>query len=268
MGYMKTIKSLIFDMDGVLWRDQTPIGDMEKIFHQLRIYDIQYTFATNNSTKSPADYQLKLTKFGIPAKKEQIITSATTLVKMLSEKFPEGGPVYILGETGLQEALRENGFYHQDHNVYAFVGGLDTQITYEKLKNAILILHQKVNFYYTNSDTTFPAPEGNIPGAGSILRSLEAGSGRQAIVAGKPKPTMFEYAMKVINASPDSTLVIGDRLDTDILGGLEAKCLTALVLTGISTLEDLDSSPYKPHLVFDNLSKLIEFLIHADWKIK
>ena len=264
---MKTIKSLIFDMDGVLWRDQTPIGDMGKIFHQLQNYNIQYTFATNNSTKSPSDYQIKLNKFGIPAQKEQIITSAITLVKMIKEKYPDGGPVYILGENGLREALQENGFYHQVHNVIAFVGGMDSQITYDKLKNAILLLHQGVDFYYTNSDTTFPTPEGNIPGAGSILRALEAGSGRQAIVAGKPKPIMFEYAMKVINASAESTLVIGDRLDTDILGGLEAHCLTALVLTGISTQQDLDISPYKPHLVSENLPNLIDYLVQTKWKI-
>lgn len=265
---MQTIKSLIFDMDGVLWKDDTPLGDMQMIFHQLQSQNIQYTFATNNSTKSAVDYQIKLNKFGIPSKKEQIITSAITLAKMLVDKFPEGGPVHILGETGLREALLENGFHHQDHNVLAFVGGLDTQITYEKLKNATLLLAQNTAFYYTNSDTNFPAPEGNIPGAGSILRALEAGSGRQAIVAGKPKPTMFEYAMQAINAAPESTLVIGDRLDTDILGGLQAKCLTALVLTGISTQEDLDRSTYKPHLVFDNLSKLLDFLIRSDWKIK
>ncbi|MBE0688078.1 MAG: HAD-IIA family hydrolase, partial [Anaerolineaceae bacterium] len=251
----------------VLWRDQTPIGDLGEIFQLLGHHTIKFTFATNNSTKSPSEYQEKLERFGIKAQEEQVITSATTLAKMLKEKYPDGGPVYILGENGLREALQKNGFYHRDRNVLAVVGGMDRQINYDKLRIATLLLQQDVDFYYTNADTTFPTPEGIIPGAGSILRALEIGSGRNAILAGKPKPKMFEIAMNIINASTESTLVIGDRLDTDILGGLEANCLTALVLTGISSLEDLETSAYKPHYVFDNLSDLADHLIRNNWEI-
>jgi len=233
----------------------------------LQFHKIKFAFATNNSTKSPSEYQDKLNRFGITSKEEQIITSATTLVEMLKGKFPDGGPVHILGENGLREALQKNGFHHSDRDVLAVVGGLDRQINYEKLKIATLLLQQEVDFYYTNADTTFPTPDGIIPGAGSILRALEVGSGRNAILAGKPKPFMFEIAMKIINASRESTLVIGDRLDTDILGGLEAKCITALVLTGISTSEDLINSIYKPHFVFENLSDLIDNLIQKNWEI-
>lgn len=264
---MNKIKSMIFDMDGVLWRDQTPIGDLGKIFQNLQYHNIKYAFATNNSTKSPTEYQNKLHRFGINVKEEQIITSATTLINLLKERFPDGGHVYILGENGLREALLKYGFHHSDRNVLAVVGGLDRQINYEKLKIATLLLQQEVDFYYTNADTTFPTPDGIIPGAGSILRALEVGSGRNAILAGKPKPKMFEIAMRKINASGESTLVIGDRLDTDILGGLEAKCLTAMVLTGISTLEDLKNSTYQPHLIFENLTDLVDYLIHNNWKI-
>jgi 4-nitrophenyl phosphatase len=264
---MNKIKSLIFDMDGVLWRDQTPIGDLGKIFQQLQNHNIKYSFATNNSTKSPSEYQDKLNKYGISVKEEQIVTSSITLVELLKDKFPHGGAVHILGENGLREALQQNGFYHRDHNVFAVVGGLDRKINYEKLKLATLLLQQEIEFYYTNADTTFPSPEGIIPGAGSILRALEVGSGKNAILAGKPKPKMFEIAMRIINASPVSTLVIGDRLDTDILGGLQAKCLTAMVLTGISTSEDLKNSAYQPHFVFKNLTDLVNNLIHNHWEI-
>jgi len=255
-------------MDGVLWKDQTPIGNLEHIFQNLLHHNIKYAFATNNSTKSPSEYQVKLHKLGINAQEEQIITSSTTLVDLLKEKFPDGGPVHILGENGLREALLKNGFYHCDRNVLAVVGGLDRQINYEKIKLATLLLQQEVDFYYTNADTTFPTPEGIIPGAGSILRALEVGSGRNAILAGKPKPKMFEIAMRIINVSPESTLVIGDRLDTDILGGLEANCLTALVLTGISTSEDLINSAYQPHFVFENLADLVDHFNQNNWEIK
>ncbi len=255
-------------MDGVLWRDQTPIGDLDKIFQQIQLHNIKFAFATNNSTKSPSQYLDKLNKFGISVKEEQIVTSSITLVELLKEKFPDGGPVHILGENGLREALQKNGFRHRDKNVIAVVGGLDRKINYEKLKIATLLLQQEVDFYYTNADTTFPTPEGIIPGAGSILRALEVGSGRNAILAGKPKPKMFEIAMGIINTSAESTLVIGDRLDTDILGGIEAKCLTAMVMTGISTSEDLENSAYQPHFVFENLTDLVDHFNKNNWEIK
>lgn len=253
-------------MDGVLWRDQNPIGNLEELFNRICLDGIQYTFATNNSTKTRSDYKTRLNNFGVPVEEEDIFTSGTTLVKIISEKYPSGGPIFILGENGLREPLREFGFYHQEKEVLAVVGGLDRQINYEKLKKATLLLQEDIEFFYTNADTSFPTPEGIIPGAGSILRALEAASGKKAKLAGKPKATMFEHALMKMKSIPESTLVIGDRLDTDILGGLNAGCLTAMVLTGISTNNDIEQANYRPHLLFEDLSNLIDHFHEMNWE--
>ncbi|MDO9085738.1 MAG: HAD-IIA family hydrolase [Anaerolineaceae bacterium] len=264
---MKTIKikALIFDMDGVLWSDQTPIVDLDWVFKQLNQYQISYAFATNNSTKTPFEYCKKLNHFNVKVNEDHIFTSGTTLVKMLKEKYPTGGPVHILGENGLREPLTNSGFYQSDQNILAVVGGLDRQITYEKLKNATLQLQNNVDFYYTNADSTFPTPEGKIPGAGSILAALVTASGKKAILAGKPEPMMFEHTISLLNTTPESTLIIGDRIDTDILGGIRANCKTALVLSGISSESDLMKFSYKPDLVHKNLVELVNFLISKNW---
>lgn len=264
---MNTIKALIFDMDGVLWRDQTPIVNLEWVFNQLDRYELQYAFATNNSTKTPSEYTQKLKQYNIKVNKDQIFTSGTTLVKMLKEKYPAGGPVHILGENGLREPLIEAGFFQSDENILAVVGGLDRQITYEKLKNATLHLQTNVDFYYTNADSTFPTPEGKIPGAGSILAALETASGKKAVLCGKPEPKMMEHALSYLNTSPESTLVVGDRIDTDILGGINANCRTAMVLSGISSRADLENFSFKPDFIHDNLMDLVNFLITNNWTI-
>lgn len=264
---MKTIKSLIFDMDGVLWKDENPLADLKRIFEILAEHKIEYSFATNNSTKTPEEYQRKLGSFGILSNPDQIITSSTTLIKIMQEKYPNGCPVFLIGENGLHEALSKAGFSFDEKEAKAVVGGMDRQVNYEKFKKAILLLQKDVDFYFTNTDTSFPTPLGIIPGAGSILRTLEVGSGRKAITAGKPKPQMFEKAMDYMGTDSNNTLVIGDRLETDILGGLNANCPTALVLSGISTYADIEKFNIHPHLVHNNLPELIQFLEENNWEI-
>jgi 4-nitrophenyl phosphatase len=264
---MKKIKSLIFDMDGVLWKDENPLVDLEHVFKTINDHKINYAFATNNSTKTPEEYHQKLLKLGIPNDPDQIITSSIVVLAQMLKKFPDGGPVFILGENGLVEPLLQAGFYHNEESVLAVVGGMDRQVNYDKFKKAILFLQKDVEFFFTNSDTTFPTPQGKIPGAGSILRTLEVGSGRNAIIAGKPKPAMFEKALEILNSSPENTLVIGDRLETDILGGLNAQCLTALVLSGISKKSEIDEKNIHPHLINNNIEELVEFLEKNMWTI-
>lgn len=261
------IKSLIFDMDGVLWRDQTPLGDLKKLFEQIDVSGIKVAFATNNSSKTPQQYQKKLADFGVQVSADQVFTSGTTLASMILEKLPEGGPVFIIGEEGLVKILQNHGFYHQEKNVLAVAGGLDFAINYEKLKKASLLVQSGVPFFFTNIDPTFPTPHGNIPGAGSILAALETASGVKAITPGKPEPYMFLNALKWLKTSPEQTLVIGDRVDTDILGGIKANCKTALVLSGVTSEEDLKSHPIQPDFIFINIEQLITSFVKQSWKI-
>ncbi|PKN87374.1 MAG: hypothetical protein CVU46_04600 [Chloroflexi bacterium HGW-Chloroflexi-8] len=266
---MKThkISSIIFDMDGVLWKENSQIADISKVFRILEQYSISYVFATNNSTKSPLDYVTKINGFGGKSSINQIVTSATVLAKKMSEKYPKGGPVYIVGEPGLHEILEGYGFYHKNSNVLAVAGGLNRKVTYQQLAKATLLLNSGADFFFTNIDPSYPSTSGDIPGAGAILSFLETASGKKALTFGKPKPYMFEEALRILNVDHSHTIVVGDRLETDILGGLNAKCHTALLLSGISTLQNIDETHIQPDLVCADLDTFIITMTTNNWEM-
>jgi 4-nitrophenyl phosphatase len=261
------IKSIIFDMDGVLWKENTPLVDLPKIFEELDRLSIRYAFATNNSSKSPADYERKINNFGCNVSSQQIVTSASVLVKIISQKYPLGGPVYIIGESGLHETLREYGFYHQNDDVLAVVGGLDRSATYQTLAKAVLLLNSGVDFYFTNIDASYPSSEGDLPGAGAILTFLETASGKKAFTVGKPKTHMFTEALNILNTHNENTIVVGDRLETDIMGGKIAKCHTALVLSGISTVQNIEETQIYPDIVCTDLDDFLTTMRSKNWEI-
>ena len=261
------ISSIIFDMDGVLWKENSPIADISKVFRILEQFSISFVFATNNSTKTPADYVTKINGFGGNSSINQIITSATVLAKKMSEKYPNGGPVYIIGEPGLHKILEEHGFFHKNSNVLAVTGGLDRKVTYQQLAEATLLINSGVDFFFTNVDPSYPSPAGDIPGAGAILSFLETASGKKAFTFGKPKPYMFEEALRILNVDNAHTIVVGDRLETDILGGLNGGFHTALLLSGISTLQNIGETHIQPDLICSDLDEFIITMTTKNWEM-
>lgn len=253
------IKSLILDMDGVLWRDNYPIGCLSDIFANIKSLGLQTIFATNNSTINADMYIKKLSSFGVNVQPCQIVTSAMATAYLLKQRFPQGGAVYIIGETGLHSTLLENDFIFDEDNVLAVVVGLDREVTYKKLSIATRLIRKGIPFYGTNPDRSFPTPNGLIPGAGAIIAAIEAATDIRPIIVGKPNINMINFAIDQLKTSPIQTLVVGDRLDTDILGGQNAGCRTALVLSGVSTLQEVEKWYPKPDLVAENLSSLINF---------
>jgi 4-nitrophenyl phosphatase len=252
------VKGLIFDMDGVLWRDNTPLLDLKRFFNTLTNHGYQFVLATNNATRNTAQYQEKLLSFGVNLTPQQIINSPMATAYYLQKKFPQGGPVYIVGEYGLVSTLAEKGFYQSETNVLAVVAGLDLHITYEKLKIATLLIRSGVPFIGTNPDKTYPSPKGLVPGAGSILAAIEAATDVKPVTIGKPEPTMMEMALLEMGTSPSTTMVVGDRLDTDILAGQNSGCLTTLVMTGVSTQDELNNWHPEPDMVLANAEMMIE----------
>jgi 4-nitrophenyl phosphatase len=252
------IKALILDMDGVLWRENSAIGDLPWIFDRFAALDLRVVLATNNGTRTPEQYIQKISSFGVKVKKEQIINSAMAVAHLLKKRFPNGGRVYILGEVGLSAALNDAGFYHAEENVLAVIGGMDRAIDFPKLKCATLLIRAGAPFYFTNPDTTYPTPEGLIPGAGSILAALETACDVKAIIAGKPSPALFEFALANLGTSPEHTLVVGDRLETDILGGQIVNCKTALVLSGVATASEAEQWLPKIDLILPELADLVK----------
>lgn len=232
---LTNIKALVLDMDGVLWRENDPIGDLNATFTRFNDAGLKVLFATNNASKSPQQYVEKLAGMGATVRPEQIITSGMGVAYLLKKRFPQGGPVYVIGEIGLVTALQEAGFYPSENDPIAVVGGVDRQINFNKLKAATLFIRSGVPFYFTNPDKTFPTPEGLIPGAGAILAALVTATDVEPVIAGKPNPTLYEFALELLGTRPEETLAVGDRIETDILGAQRAGLKTVLVLSGIAS---------------------------------
>ncbi|MDR3577222.1 MAG: HAD-IIA family hydrolase [Anaerolineaceae bacterium] len=251
------IKALILDMDGVLWRGSQSIGDLPNIFRTIEKLGLKVAFATNNATLSAQKYQEKLSSFGVSVETWQIINSSMASAFLLKKSFPSGGPVYVVGEDGLKDTLAAEGFYHSEDSAIAVVAGLDRQVTYQKLSRATSLIRSGIPFIGTNPDKTLPVPDGFAPGAGAILGAIEIATDVRPTIAGKPFPAMFELAMQRMETTSADTLVVGDRLDTDILGGYHAGCRTALVLSGVTKSGELENWTPKPDLISSNLESLL-----------
>ncbi len=251
------IKALILDMDGVLWRGHQPLVDLPAFFARARTRGLRVVLATNNATRDAGQTLETLRGFGVELEPWQVVTSAMAMAYQLQQRFPQGGPVYVVGEPALVNTLREAGFHPAQENVLAVVAGLDRGLTYDKIRIANNLIRAGAPFYGTNPDTTFPAPDGIYPGAGSVLAAIQTASETVPMVAGKPFATIFAFSLQRLGTLPEETLVVGDRLDTDILGGQRAGCRTALVLSGISTPEEALAWKPRPDLVAADLDEIL-----------
>jgi len=255
------IKALILDMDGVIWRSDSPIGDLAEIFTRINALGLKFAFATNNSTKTPHQYVERLASFGVKAKPEQIVTSSLGVAYMLAQKFPKDTKMFMIGEEGVRAALEDRGFkvlsVENAAQAEVVVMGLDHRISFEKMREGTLLVRNGAPFYATNPDKTFPTPRGEIPGAGAWQSVITTATGVDPISAGKPFPYMMELSLELLGTSMEETLVIGDRLETDIAAGQAVGCPTALVLSGVSKKAEADQWSPKIDLIADDLSTLI-----------
>jgi 4-nitrophenyl phosphatase len=242
----KSVKAIILDMDGVLWRDNEPIGNLPEIFSEIGMRGWQVSLATNNATRTINQYVEKLANFGVEVQENQIINSAQTAAIYLKKFFPQGGNVYCVGESALSNTILNEGFNISTKNVVAVVVAMDRKLTYEKLVQATLLIRSGAKFIATNPYRTFPTPVGLVPGTGATLAALEAASEIKPVVVGKPAPEMYQIAMQRMGILPENTLVVGDRLETDIAGAQEIGCRSALVLSGVTSLQKAQA--WKPAL--------------------
>ncbi|MGA9398560.1 MAG: HAD-IIA family hydrolase [Anaerolineaceae bacterium] len=253
------LKAIILDMDGVLWRDKEPIGDLAAIFPRISELGLKVVLATNNGTKNVTEYQEKLSDFGVYLENWQIINSAMACGSYLQVQFPQGGKLYVVGSSSLKDTLQFYGFdiVEEGEPVLAVVAGLDREISYTKLRNATIQIYKGALFIGTNPDRTFPTPEGLVPGAGSILAALEAATYIAPVIVGKPSPFLYDLAIERLGTTPHQTIAIGDRYDTDILGGKRAGLKTALLLSGVE--DDSKSSGWDPapDIVARDLTELL-----------
>ena len=258
---LSTVHGLILDMDGVLWKDHEPIGNLPSIFERIHRLGLKVILATNNATKDVQNYLDKLQSFGVKLESWQVVNSSMAAVSYLKRRFPQAGPVYVVGMDGLKRTLSEAGFDHREQGeVLAVVVGMDRSLTYAKLRRATLLIRAGVPFIGTNSDRSFPTPDGLAPGAGAILAAIHTASDVAPIICGKPEPELYQLAMDRLMLLPEAVLAVGDRLETDILGGQAIGCRTAVVLSGVATPEAAASWQPPPDLVASELSSVIDIL--------
>lgn len=256
--------AVILDMDGVLWRGSEQIGNLQRIFYNLAQAEIQVVLATNNSTKTPLQYVEKLSHFGVAVTEYQVVTSSQVASDYLKLNYPDKKHVYVIGEDGLRSAMIGNGFLIEETDAFAVVAGMDHEFDYRKLSIANTLIRSGALFIGTNNDLTFPTPEGLAPGAGSIIAAIQASSGNPPLIMGKPESEIFNICFNRLNTEPANTLVVGDRLETDIAGGQKAGCPTALVLSGVTRKEDVEAWKPSVNYVFQDLETLVEKLISND----
>jgi 4-nitrophenyl phosphatase len=254
-----SIQGMIVDLDGVIWRGESLLHGAVSFFKELNQRSIPYVIATNNASTTPEHFFKRAQTFGLDVQQERILTSAQAAVHFLHDQFPNAASVFAIGEEGLLTALTEGSFRltNSSKGVQAVVVGMDRNLTWQKLSEAAYAIQAGALFLGTNSDPSYPTERGFALGTGAILQALQMTTGIQPIVVGKPEPYLFLQALEKLGTRPSETLVLGDRLSTDILGGIRAGLLTALLLTGVTTGYDLQNSSIQPDLVFQDLNDLI-----------
>jgi 4-nitrophenyl phosphatase len=252
---LSEIQNLVIDMDGVLYRGDEPMPGLQEFFAFLRARRIQFVLATNNSTRTPRQYTEKMARMGVDIAPEEVLHSGQATARVIARQYGHGARVYVFGMPSLREAMLEEGLVVADEDVQVVVGSMDREVTYDKVKRATLLIRGGASFYATNLDPTVPSPEGLLPGTGCMVAMLEVASGVTPIAIGKPEPTMFEVAMARMSADRGVTATIGDRVDTDLLGGRRAGLTTICVLSGSSNRAQAES--FGPDYIFDDIADLL-----------
>ncbi|MDO9299779.1 MAG: HAD-IIA family hydrolase [Anaerolineales bacterium] len=255
------IKALILDMDGVVWKADTPIGNLPETFARIRERGLKFVFATNNGTKTPEEYQQKLADLGVEVEPAQVVTSALGIAFLLAQKYPRGTKIFMIGEAGIRVALEGKGFeilsVENAPEAEAVVMGIDRGVNFEKITEATLLVRAGIPFYTTNTDRTFPTPRGEIPGSGAWVSVITTATNIEPVIAGKPFPYLMELSLERLGTKKEDTLVVGDRLETDIAAGQAVGCPTALVLSGVSTREEVEAWKPSPTVIAESLAELV-----------
>ncbi|MBP1467526.1 HAD family hydrolase [Candidatus Chloroploca sp. M-50] len=258
MDILRSIRAVLFDMDGVLYRGKQVLPGVHELLNWLDQRSLGYGCITNNASLTPAQYADKLAAMGIIMPPDRVITSAVATGRYLRTTYPLGTRVFVVGMEGLREAIFGDGYFVEDTVLPELVvQGADFTLTYETLRQATLFIRGGATYIATNPDKTFPAEEGLIPGAGAVMAALVAATDVVPVVIGKPQPTMFVIGATMLGSTVEQTLVIGDRLDTDIAGALAAGMPSVLVLTGVSGREEATTGPIKPDVIIADLPTLL-----------
>jgi NagD protein len=255
----------LIDMDGVLHRGPELIPGADYFIEQLRARDIPFRLLTNNSQRTRRDVVAKLARLRIGVEEGHVFTSAMATARFLAQQKP-GGTAFVIGEGGLLTALHENGYAVVDHDPDYVVVGEGRTFNLELVEAAVRMILGGAKLLATNLDPSCPTPDGLRPGCGALVALLETAAGVKAFSVGKPSPLMMRAARKELGLTTDETTMIGDTMETDILGGVQLGFHTVLVLSGGTRREDLPRYPYRPDAVVGSLAEWAELLQERGWR--
>jgi NagD protein len=247
------------DMDGVLVHEELLIPGAERFIERLREREKPFLVLTNNSIYTRRDLAARLRVTGLDVPEERIWTSALATARFLEDQRP-GGSAFVIGEAGLTTALHAAGYTLTERTPDYVVLGETRTYSFERITHAIRLITAGARFIATNPDTTGPAPDGPLPATGSVAALISRATGHAPYFVGKPNPLMMRSALNAIQAHSETTAMVGDRMDTDVVAGLEAGLETVLVLSGVTTRDDADRFPYRASRILDSVADLVDEL--------
>jgi NagD protein len=257
MSNREDVECWLTDMDGVLVHENHPLPGAADLLRQWRDRGNPFLVLTNNSMFTPRDLSARLRASGLDVPEEFLWTSALATAAFLQSQVP-GGSAFVIGEAGITTALHEAGFIMTDTDPDYVVIAETRNYSFEAITRAIRLINGGARFIVTNPDATGPSAEGPLPATGAVAALITAATGRMPYVVGKPNPMMFRSAMNRIGAHSENTAMIGDRMDTDIVAGIEAGLHTILVLTGISDQAEIDRYPFRPNEILGGVIELVD----------
>ena len=255
----REIHSWLMDMDGVLVREESAIPGADRFLATLRERGIPFLVLTNNSIYTPRDLTARLAASGLDVPETAIWTSALATARFLDDQRPNGS-AYVIGEAGLTTALHAAGYTLTETRPDYVVLGETRTYSFERITRAIRLIVGGARFIATNPDSTGPSADGPLPATGSVAALISRATGVEPYFVGKPNPLMMRSALNAIDAHSETTAMIGDRMDTDIVSGLEAGLHTVLVLTGLTTREEVERYPYRASVVVESIAALLDGL--------
>ena len=251
------VECWLTDMDGVLVHENTALPGAQALLQQWTDRGTPFLVLTNNSIYTPRDLAARLRASGINVPEEAIWTSALATADFCASQIPNGS-AFVIGEAGLTNALHEVGFVLTESDPDYVVVGETRNYSFEAITKAIRLINDGARFIATNPDATGPSADGPMPATGAIAALITKATGKDPYVVGKPNPMMFRSAMNKIGAHSENTAMIGDRMDTDIVAGIEAGLHTVLVLTGISDQTEIERYPFRPDEVLRGVFEFVE----------
>ncbi|MBS44211.1 MAG: TIGR01457 family HAD-type hydrolase [Nocardioides sp.] len=263
MSDRPAVETWLTDMDGVLVHEEVPIDGASDFLDALKDSGLEFMVLTNNSIYTPRDLCARLSASGLEVPEERIWTSALATAAFLDEQRP-GGSAYVVGEAGLTTAMHEVGYVLTDRDPDYVVLGETRTYSFEAITRAIRLIDAGARFIATNPDPSGPSREGRLPATGSVAALVSTATNRKPYFVGKPNALMMRSALNRLQAHSETTVMVGDRMDTDVIAGLEAGLRTALVLSGSTSKEEVEVFPYRAGMVVDSVKDLVK-VVREGW---